>query len=239
MTIRMRSAAALLFAAASLSACVREAHIATPGELAQQSDRLELRGMGGGTRGDFRLAGATGHFTRSAERLGLFDPLLVDNRGGGSFIVSGGEIDGELYGRCRFTRREVNVGPITATPDRLLYLCEFGRDGRRLDAELVLEETRDSKGALFSKAERKGELNFEGQRIAIRSIHRDQGGGLASATPLGYLFEAEGRGVGAIDLNGANKTFYAPRNPETRQAVIAAGLALSIFWDPADVDPGV
>jgi hypothetical protein len=109
----------------------------------------------------------------------------------------------------------------------------FHRNGRPMAAELVLADPKPALGTLHGRAERFGRLYIEGREIAIRSIHRDERGGLATPTALGYMFEAGGREVGAIDMNGPDKTLYVPRDPQLREAVIAAGLALSIFWDPA------
>lgn len=228
---------AILCAAAAgltLSACsIREGRIAMPSELAATTEQLELRGMGGGTRGDFHVAGVPGSFTRSAERQGILGPLLVRNRGGGSFTLAGSPLAPQLSGRCNYREREVNVGPISVTPNRLSYHCMFHRHGRPMAAELVLEDPKPAFGTLHGRAERIGHLYIEGREIGIRSIHRDERGGLAAPTALGYMFEAGGREVGAVDVNGLNKTLYVPRDPELREAVIAAGLALSIFWDPA------
>jgi hypothetical protein len=235
MIMMMRTMCSLAppLAASALAGCgIREAHIAMPSHLAAATERLELRGMGGGTRGDFRLAGMPGSFTRSAERLGIFDPLLVRNSGGGSFRLEGARPGEDLAGRCRFREREVNVGNVSVTPDRLMFRCGFARGGMPIAAELVLEDPKGALGTLHGRAERTGILYFEGQRIAIRSIHRDQGGGLPSPHAIGYMFEAGGREIGAVDLNGV-KTVFAPRDPAAREAVIAASLALSIFWDPA------
>jgi hypothetical protein len=228
---------AILLATATgltLSACsIREGRIAMPSELTATAEQLELQGMGGGTRGDFRLAGVPGSFTRSAERQGILDPLLVKHRGGGSFTLAGSPLAPQLSGRCDYREREVNVGPISVTPDRLSYYCMFKRHGRPMAAELVLVDPKPSFGTLHGRAERIGQLYIEGREIGIHSIHRDERGGLAAPTALGYMFEADGRKIGAADLNGLNKTLFVPRDPELREAVIAAGLALSIFWDPA------
>ena len=59
------------------------------------------------------------------------------------------------------------------------------------------------------------------------------GGGLPTGMPLGYAFDVGGRQIGAVDLNGTNKTIYAPSRPgPERDAVLMASLALSVFWDP-------
>jgi hypothetical protein len=217
----------------ALSACsIREARIATPSDFAATTEQLELRGMGGGRSGDFRLGGVPGSFSRSAERQEIFDPLLVRHRGGGSFNLSESPLAPQLSGRCRYREQDLNVGSISVTPDRLGYHCVFHRDSRPLAAELVLEDPKPLFGTLHGRAERIGRLYIEGQEIGIRSIHRDREGGLPAPTALGYMFDVGGRDIGAVDVNGLNKTLYVPRDPQLREAVIAAGLALSIFWDP-------
>jgi hypothetical protein len=116
------------------------------------------------------------------------------------------------------------------------YHCFFGRNGAQV-GELVIEEETGSVGSMLSKRGRRGFLLFDGVRYEVTSIHRDQGGGFAAATPLGYRFDADGRAVGAVDLNGTNKTLFAPSSGRAREAVFAGGLALSVLWDPAVINP--
>lgn len=230
---------AILLAAATgltLSACsIREGRVAVPPHLLATTDQLELRGMGGWNRGDFNLDGAPGWFTRTADRLGIFDPLLVRHSGGGSFKLAASHLAPELAGRCYYSEREVNVGPISVTPDRLFYRCDFARNGRPILASLVLHDPKSPLGTLHGRAERSGWIDYDGRRIEIRSTHHDQGGGLATPTALGYYFSLNGTRIGAIDLNGTNKTIFAPRAQPDREAVIAASLAMSIFWDPESI----
>lgn len=216
---------------------IREAQIAIPPELVSETEVLQVRGLGGGSRGSFTLGSSKGRFIRSAERLGLFDPLVVRNRGRSAFTARGPEVEGELSGRCGYSETQANLGDLTGTPKRLTYSCRFSRDGDLLAAELVLRETNESIGSLFSKRERRGSLYFEGARIEFRSLHRDRRGGLPMATPLGYAFYQGGRQIGAIDLNGSRKRIHAPTAGPDRAAVIAASLALSVFWDPAEAAP--
>jgi hypothetical protein len=231
-----KSIFAALAVGLSLSACsVREGRIAVPSGVAIGSERLELRGMGGGERGHYQLGDAVGSFSRRADRLGLLDPLLVRHRGGGSFhLEQMGEIPA-LGGRCSFRQNQVSVGPISLTPRRLAFQCDFARDDRGINASLYLEDPQSAFGTLHGRAEREGILHYEDVRIAIRSIHQDERGGLPNPAPLGYVFIFEGREIGAVDLNGLNKTIYAPRPAALREAVIAASLALVVFWDPAVV----
>jgi hypothetical protein len=218
--------AAIAIAAATLGGCIREARIAMPSELTATTDRHAISGMGLGRRGDFNLAGSRGEFTRGADRLSFLGDLLVRNSGAGSFRHAG------LEGACRYREREVNLGPISARARPFSYQCFFSRDGT-LAGQMVIEEETGTAGAMLSKRGREGWLLFDGVRYEVRSIHRDQGGGLANATPLGYRFETAGRAVGAVDLNGPDKTLFAPRANGAREAVFAGGLALSVLWDPA------
>ncbi|HWH21663.1 MAG TPA: hypothetical protein VNT25_00020 [Allosphingosinicella sp.] len=224
---------------ASLAACgaIREAHMAVPSGVASSTERLELKGMGGWHKGRFQLAGSEGRFTRSAEKADFFDSLWVKRRGGGTFSLSGPEVEGELSGSCRYSEDEVNIGPFSARPKRLSYRCDFSHDGRPIDARLILEENDDSLGSAFMKEERDGALYFEGQRIGLRSIHKIEESRISLATPIGYMFDLRGRDIGGVDLNGSDHTLFVPRDRELRQAVLAASVALSVFWDPADTDP--
>jgi|GEM_PF-2114202 len=235
----MKTILLIAAAAASLSACtIREARIAMPSELAASTERLVLSGISGGRSGRFRLAGAGGTFQRTADRLAILDPLLVRHSGGGRFEVEAAPGVAPLEGRCSYREGQVNAGPIAVTPRRLDFHCAFARDGRPIAAELVLADPQGPLGTLHGRSEREGVLQFEGETIEIRSIHRDRGGGLPNATALGYLLSVGGEAVGAVDLNGGVKTVFAPVSGPRRDAVLAAAIALSIFWDPASVQPG-
>lgn len=235
MSSRLPLALSAVALSASLSACaIREARIPVSAPLAESTERLELRGMGYGESGDFALAEAHGTFSRRAERSSIFGPLLVAHRGGGTFALDAAATWPELAGRCTYREGRVTLGPISVTPRRLALACEFARDGRPIDAGLVIEDPQPAHGTLHGRSEREGEIYYEGSRISVRSIHRDAGGGLPNPAPLGYVFSLDGEEIGAVDINGGNKTIFAPRGPE-REAVIAGAMALSVLWDPAHV----
>jgi hypothetical protein len=234
-SVRRYSILAAGLAASGLAGCsVQEARIAVPAHLAADPERIEVTGMGGGTGGRFQVAGVPGRFSRGAERLGIADPLLVRHRGGGSFQIPQSHLGPQMSGRCTYGEQQVNAGPIKVTPHRLVYWCDLSRDGRP-EGRLVLQDPNAPLGSLSGRSEREGPFDYRGRQLVVRSIHRSQGRSLPLQTPLGYMFIADGREVGAVDLNGPNKTIMAPRAGEHREAVIAAGLALSIFWDPAEV----
>lgn len=227
------AAAAVL---STLSACsVEGARLAVPGHLAAQTEALELRGMGGFRSGQFHLAGVPGHFTRGADRLGIMDPLLVRNSGGGRFALAASPLAPELEGRCSYREGQLNAGVIAITPRRFAYHCDLSGAGHRPLGRLSIADRNAPFGAIHARSEREGILDFGGQRLVVRSVHHMQGSRFSVPAPLGYMFVADGREVGAVDLNGPVKTVFAPRTGPYREAVIAGALALSILWDPADV----
>ncbi len=225
--------AALLAGAVLASGCVREARIAMPSDVQARTERIELTGMSGWERGDFRLGTAPGTFTRRSTQTRL-DDFYVENIGGGSFDVAGAETGARLSGRCGFHEEEFDTGAIVAPGLRLAYGCEFARDGRPLRGGLLLREVPTSRSLLAGRT-RAGELEVGDLTLRVRAIHDMEGGAVPSGSPLGYAFHIDGRQVGAVDLNGPNKTVYAPVEPgPVREAVLLASLALSVFWDPGE-----
>lgn len=216
-------------AALALGGCLPKARIALPGDFAAGAEQLEIAGMGIGRRGDFRFAKGSGSFERGAETMAFLDRTIVRNKGGGSFRFTGP--DGTLSGSCRYREEEVNVGIVSDQTRPFAYRCQLTRDGRPA-GELRVGEELGTLGAMVGNR-RRGELLFEGLRFEVRSIHRHAGGGLPTDNPLGYRFEAQGRTVGAIDVNGQGKTVFAPAAGPERTAVLAGSLALAILWDPA------
>jgi len=222
-----------LLGAAMLGGCVREARIAMPSDVAATTERIELTGMGGWQSGRFRLGASEGRFTRRASQSNLLG-IFRRNIGGGTFDVNGPEFGGGLSGSCGFHETEIDTGIAVLPNARLAYGCEFDQDGRHLQGGLLLREVPTSRSVLAGRT-RAGQIEIGDLHLDIRPIHQMEGGGLPTGSPLGYAFDLQGRQIGAVDLNGPNKTIYAPRQagPE-REAVLAAAVALSIFWDPGD-----
>jgi hypothetical protein len=236
----MRPFAPLLTTLA-LSGCAAlpPAHMALPPDLPARTEATAITGMGGGTRGSFTVAGADGSFNRSATRLALFDDLAVFDRGGAGFTLAGPGAAPAIAAVCSQRQTTVNLGIVGFAAKPLAYECDFKRDGQALAARLSLQEARDGSGQLTAQAQRRGLLQWQGATLTLRSVHQVQGSPLPLQTPIGYLFEAEGRGaVGAIELNGLTPALWLPpaSEPQLRQAVLIAAVALAVFWDPAQLD---
>lgn len=214
--------------ALSLMGC-STAKVAVASDLAASAEVLPLTGMGLGRSGDFNFAGGEGRFTRGADKLGLFGDFFVRNTGAGTFRFTGSGTT--LEGACRYRESEVNVSVVSVKKRPFAYECRLGRNGQQA-GELVIEQGR-GRAADFGREGRVGFVVLDGVRLDIQSIHRMAGGGLPTPHPLGYRFVDARREVGAVDLNGVNKTVFAPPAGRAREAVFAGSLALSVLWDPA------
>jgi len=216
--------------------------------MAAATDTVAVSGIGGGERGAFRLStGAEGHFSRrlvtaSEEQDRFGHPLGGTERfGEANFTIAGPGIAGTLAGACRTRQaeyRDVSGGrglqvETVAAVLPLHYDCRFTRDGRPVGG-MILGEPRPIGVQLAER--RAGAVTVDGRRLNLVSEHRVEGAalGIGVATPLGYRFEEAGRVIGMVSLNGARR-FALPRDPAARDAALAAGLALTIFRDPADL----
>ena len=219
-------------AAIGLSACA-PMRIALPPEVAATTDAIALEGMGYGERGTFRLGASSGRFERHAlserDRAPFAASDLKHFYGGGSFLIEGPDIRGVIEASCRYGEVQERDGPVTTTVAPFVYRCSFMRDGRPLEAQLILHAAPRQVWGLTTET-RAGEFRVNGRTIAIQPIHDSPDTRLPAADPLGYRFVSEGRDIGAIDVNGERKTLYAPRASEDREALFVAGLALSILW---------
>ena len=228
------------FAMAALIAMplqAREVRLKFPPGLLDRTERIDITGMGGGRSGKLMLGSSTGEFNRQADRIGIVDPLFAKNYGGGAVRIRGAEVDGDLSTSCRFRRLQTTLGIVSISAKRLTYGCTFERDGKLAAARLDLRDRDGALGSADGRDAREGVIQFEGTELRIRSIHRLAGSPFATPHALGYLFERDGVAVGEVDLNGKTKRVYAPAGTGDRDAVIAASLALAVFWDPALVDP--
>lgn len=222
-----------------LTACsVSAAHMSLPAGVSKSTTQIAITGMGGAQSGSFTAGTSSGRFSRRADRLGVMDPLFVSNHGGSSFELAGPDVTGALSARCGFSRQQTNVRVISITPGQLRYSCQFRRDGQPLAAALELQGRGGALGSIDGREARDGIFEYEGVRLTFRSVHRVAGTPLPLPQPIGYIFLLNGREIGAVELNGPNRQVHAPTEPRLREAMLVAAMALAVFWDPAEVDPG-
>lgn len=230
---------ALISAAAlsALAACaaIQPARMAAPAPLIGATETVEITGIGGGQRGSFQVAGHSGTFSRSDNRLAFFN--LVESRYGHTdFTLAGPSINATIEARCTMGQRNITIGPTEFTAKPLAYVCEFTNEGRAIPARFELQEVREGLGGALGRNERRGEIALDRVILQLRSVHDIEGSPFKTASPMGYVFEMEGRPVGAVDLNGRPRLMLPPEggDPAVRRAIIAGALAVALFWDPAE-----
>jgi len=222
--------------AALLTACasIQPARMALPVSLAAEPPLL-FEGMGFGQKGRFSAGPYAASFTRSDTRLALFDALIERRSGKTSFALEGPGIDGAIAAECGVGERTINISVISFTPKPMAYLCRFSHQGRPLPARFELQEERSGLAGMLMRQGRRGQLAFDRVVIDMTSVHRLQGSGVETGTPIGYLFESEGAPVGSVELNGMPAVRFAPEtDAATRRAVMVAATALGVLWDPAE-----
>lgn len=226
----------LVLLAAMLAACasIQPARMALPAALVEEPP-LVFAGMGFGQKGRFSAGPYAASFARSDTRLALFDALIERRSGTTSFALEGPGIDGAIEAECRVGERTINISVISFTPKPMAYRCRFSHQGRALPARFELQEERSGLAGMLMRQGRRGELAFDHVVLRMTSVHRLQGSGIETGTPIGYLFEHEGRAVGAVELNGTPSVRFAPgTDAATRRAVMIAATALGVLWDPAE-----
>lgn len=206
--------------------------------IAARSERLDLTGIGWGRSRRFKLGEAAGAFRRDLDRRRFGGEVaLVEHGGGTIFEFAGPGVRGGLAGDCRLDQAQerVRAGSLTVSTAvaPMWYSCVFSVDGRPAGG-MTLDAAFSRK--LSVETARAGRVRFNGVELAIRSVHRFEKSRWPTSDPLGYVFEQDGRIVAALDATGGRKRLALTRDPAARDAALAAGVALALFWDPGDQD---
>lgn len=224
----VRAAGAGLLAVLAACGSVQPARMALPEGMPADAQPVALDGLGGGTRGGFRLDGIEGRFVRSASRLSLLDARIERDRVGLRLEWPAGGADGA---ECQGRQTTVGGGIVAAAVQRLSWQCDWSGAA---PARLELSAADSTVGPRHA---RQGRYRAGALAIDIRSEHRLQGTPLALARPAGYVFMHEGRVAGALDLASGTPRLWRPAGPAAlQQAVTRSALALALLWDPAEAD---
>ena len=226
MTPRL-SALACLATAALLAACasVQPARMALPASL-DAAPPVVLSGLGAARSGDWTLGDERGSFQRGRDRLELFEALSFDRSPARySFEGPGGRsLRAACVGRqtsVTTTRLDLKARPFTVE-------CQWSGAG---SARMTLAASAPNTG---TRAEREGRFQAGDVVLDIRSVHEVEGSRLPLEAPIGYVFSAGGRPVGAVELNGTRPRLWRPaEGAPLREPVTLAALALAVLWDPA------
>jgi hypothetical protein len=230
------SSSASLVAAAVLSACatVQPARMALPATLSDH-ETLPVSGIGGDQRGTFQAGPYQGTFARSDTRLAVFDPVY-ERRGGRTTVTLVGPAgEAPIKADCSVRERTVTLGIISFKPKPMSFGCTLASGTPGSTGRIELQEAAEGLGGMMMRQERRGELVLEGRTLRIRSVHDVAGSPIQTGTAIGYLFEKDGRAVGAVEVNGS-PVIRISRTADgaTHRAVLIGALALGLFWDPAN-----
>jgi hypothetical protein len=227
---------ASLAAAVTLSACatVQPARMALPAALSDQ-EIVPVSGIGGDRRGTFQAGPYKGTFARSDTRLAVFDPIY-ERRGGRTTVTLFGPAgENPISADCSTRERTVTLGIISFKPKPMSFGCALADGTNGSTGRIELQEAAEGLGGMMMRQERRGELILEGRTIRIRSVHDLAGSPIQTGTPIGYLFEKDGRPVGAVEVNGSPVVRISrTADTGTHRAVLIAALVLGLFWDPAN-----
>lgn len=221
----------------ALTACatVAPAQMAMPTSMGPNIVTVPIVGIGAGRSGQFSVGPQSGRYHRSADRLALFDTLLVRDTGHVTFNLADPARPNSMDATCRFGAATSGLGAISIDHSPLRFDCRFSADGKPLPHHLSLNETRDGVADVLMRRSRQGTLIWDGRNVTIKSVHHLVGTPLQTATPMGYSFQIADKTVGAVSLaNRPALHIVASATEADRQAVIAAAVALALFWDPAE-----
>jgi hypothetical protein len=220
-------------AALSASACaIRPAEMARPASLTTAS-ATPITGIGGGERGSFAIGQNSGQFERSAQELSFFG-LFNMKDGGASFSLQGADFAQGLQAACTMRERTVTIDIVEFKPAPMALGCDIRLASQPAAAVLEIQESAPD---FTNRQQRRGVVMIEGVRLDIRSVHDMDGGILPASAPLGYVFERNGVAVGGVDINGGPAMIEtAGLGPADHKAIMLASVALSVFWDPANLE---
>lgn len=220
-------------AAITTSACaITPAEMARPAALASATS-TPITGIGGGEKGAFAVGHNTGSFQRTATRLSFFD-LFNMRDGGANFTLQGADFQTGLQVACTMRERTVTIDIVEFKPGPMALGCDVRSDGQIAP---IMLEVQEATADFTNREQRRGRVMVDGAALEIRSVHEIAGSPLPTAAPMGYVFERNGVAVGGVDLNNGPAVFEAPgASVADRKAVLLAAVALSVFWDPANLD---
>lgn len=220
-------------AAITISACaIAPADMARPVAL-QSASATPITGIGAGERGSFAVGQNTGSFSRSATKLSFFD-LFNMRDGGANFTLQGADFQNGLQVACTMRERAVTIDIVEFKPGPMALGCDVRSNGQIAP---VMLEVQEAAADFTNHEQRRGRVMVDGAALDIRSVHEIAGSPLPTAAPMGYVFERNGVAVGGVDLNNGPVVFEAPTaSTADRKAVLLAAVALSVFWDPANLD---
>jgi hypothetical protein len=223
---------ATLLPLALLAACA-PAQMHLPAHLAA-GEQIAFNDMSNWTHGRFNAGDYAGGYERNLDQLSIFAFRQTDGRA--SFTIAGPGISSTIEGYCGVRERALVFDDFEFNPGRMAYRCDLEAEGHPIPARFEVQESRKGLAANLTRNARVGENALAGEIVRFRSVHDVAGSRWPVENPLGYVFEQDGREIGALQLNGKPVlTLPAGTDIDRRRAMMVASVALATFWDPAAV----
>lgn len=231
-----------LLATSIAATAATTARMALPEEFTASATHIELSGFGGHNKGFYSFADNRGmqyrgEFKRGESRLGVFDPLLVRNKGKGSFSFREPGSDNEITAACEFKKYTLNVDVVTFDPKKVAYSCDFRGNSALLGARLIIGQPKRQgmKQKFLARDLRSGESALFNQYLTLESVHDYRGSKFSSQQPVGYLIRSGDQLVAAVELTDWNPGVYVSPDlaDDVQRSVLVTALAIAVFRDPA------
>jgi hypothetical protein len=192
-----------------------------------------VRGIGHGRQGEFTLGAERVSFSRGRDRLEVFQVASFD-RSPVRYTLT--RADGSrIEASCRGRQDSVTLGVLQGQTRPFSFECEWRQPPQGRVAGMAVAAPSWMPG---TRAERSGSFTLGAITLELKSVHSVQGSPLPLEQPIGYLMTAQGRAVGAIELNGSTPRLWRPVPADPlAEAVTLAALALALLWDPAAAAP--
>ncbi|WP_338241680.1 hypothetical protein [Aurantiacibacter hainanensis] len=209
--------------------------MALPAPLTDTSERIPFDNMSGWTHGRFSAGEYVGGYERGLDRLTVGD-LFQRTDGHAEFTIAGPGISTTIEGYCSVRKRALAFDDIEFRPRPMAYRCDLEADGRAIPARLEVQEDRRGLENALTRNARRGEIGLAGEIVSFRLVHSLAGSSWPVEDSIGYVFEQDGRAIGALELNG-KPVLILPQGTEIgkRRAMMVAAVALATFWDPATI----
>ena len=231
--MKRQAIALAALAAITLPACaIRPAEMARPAAL-MNANATPIDGIGWGETGAFAVGQNRGEFSRSASRLSFFE-MFNSRDGGATFTLQGVGFQQPVQVSCTMREHTITIDIVEFKPGPMAYGCDVRANGQLLPARLEVQEAAPD---FTNRQQRRGAVMVDGSVLDIRSVHEIDGSPLPTSAPMGYVFERNGVAIGGVDLNNGPLMYETPgASAADHRAVLLAALALSIFWDPANLE---
>jgi len=221
-----RSAVAVALLAYALPALADAPLINLPSSLKLTTETVALTGVGWK---DTEFSAAEFNGLRSLPDTAVTF-ASAKTSGGGQFTLTGPAMATPLTVTCDMARAVTEFHVETFAPMPGAFNCHFEADGTPVPGRFVIQQNKVPIGTHETRVMQRGEIELNGVAMQVRSVHLITSSRYRTAAPLGYLFEVDGKPVGAVTLDKVPTLMLPTGDPNLRLTVMTGAVALSLMW---------